>query len=131
MSEEIARVEYQEDGYRGIHRKIDEIRAGRWGYTAFTSNSQAAVYAVPSNKLFFLDSLTINSDGVGANTVVVYDSTDTSVPVMKLTLGPTETVVVTGFRGLVFSTSAQCLPTNASGMQVTMGGFLVDSREKV
>jgi len=131
MSEEIASVEYQEDGYRGIHRKIDEIRSGKWGYNAFLSNSQVAVYAVPSNKLFYMDSLVVNSDGVGANTVIMYDSTDTSVPVMKLTLGPTETVVVTGFRGLVFSTSAQCAPGNASGMQVTMGGYLVDSREKV
>lgn len=128
---EIARVDYMEDGYRGVHRKIDEIRAGVWGYTAYTSNSQAAVFAVPSNKLFYLDTLIINSDGAAENTVILYDSTGTTVPVTKITLGPTETVFVTGFRGLVFSTSAQAAPGNASGMQITMGGFLVDNREKL
>lgn len=129
--DEITRVEYQEDAYRGMHRKIDEIRAGLWGYNAFLSNSQVAVFAVPSNKLFYLDTLTINSDGVGANTVILYDSTDTSVPVMKVTLGPAESVIVTGLRGLVFSTSAQAAPGAASGMQVTMAGFVVDSRERL
>lgn len=133
MIEEIAKMEYLEDSYMGVHRKIDDMRAGTWGYNAFASTSQAVVYTVASNKLFYCDTLIINNDGTdaGGNAVIIYDSADTSVPVLKVWLGPTESILVTGLKGMVFSTGVYGAPTVASGMQVTACGLLVDSRDKI
>jgi len=107
-----------------IDHKLDDIRSQNWGYDAITSSSQAPVFSCPSNKIIHLQTLSINNDEASALTYIVYDSTNTATPVMKVTVGATDTLVLTELKGLVFSTGVYIAPSSAGSSQFMAAGII-------
>ena len=111
-----------------VNEDIDQLRSQRYAYVSLTSTSQSALLAPHTGKTLYLDTLIVNNDNTSAvGTLILYDSTSTTTPVMKLTVGANESVILTDLKGPSFTTGIYPLQGSTHAMQITVGCIEADT----